>query len=157
MYQDSFKLKGTVRLVLTDADGNVKEDRTVENLVTTAGKGWITERMVGTVLGVMTHMGVGTSTQDPAAGDTALIAPHADGRQALTTSGGTQVTIDSTDDAVEYVATFAAGFSTGALTEAGIFTASTAGTMLCRTEFAVINKLAGDALTITWRVKAAAA
>ncbi len=51
-----------------------------------------------------------------------------------------------------YVATFSAGEGTGAVTEAGIFNASTSGTMLCRTVFSVVNKAAGDTLQVTWTV-----
>jgi hypothetical protein len=68
-------------------------------------------------------------------------------RKGLSVSGGT-----ATDNAVEYVASFTAGEGTGAVTEAGIFNASTSGTMLCRTVFDVINKGASDSMTITWTV-----
>jgi hypothetical protein len=53
---------------------------------------------------------------------------------------------------VTYVATFPAGTGTGAVTEAGIFNASSSGTMLCRTVFPVVNKQSGDSMTITWTV-----
>ena len=59
------------------------------------------------------------------------------------------------NDAVQYVATFAAGTGTGAITEAGIFNDAVTGTMLCRTVFAVINKGSLDTLTITWKVTVA--
>ena len=42
--------------------------------------------------------------------------------------------------------------TTGAITEAGLFNASSSGTMLCRTVFSVVNKGASDAMTITWTV-----
>ena len=51
-----------------------------------------------------------------------------------------------------YVGTFPAGTGTGAVTEAGILNASSGGTLLCRTEFNVVNKGASDAMTITWTV-----
>ena len=57
-----------------------------------------------------------------------------------------------TDNEIVYVDTFAAGTGTGAITEAGIFNASSGGTMLCRTVFSVVNKGASDAMTITWTV-----
>jgi hypothetical protein len=53
---------------------------------------------------------------------------------------------------VTYVATFSAGTGTGAVVEAGIFNAASAGTMLCRTVFAVVNKGVDDAMTITWQI-----
>jgi hypothetical protein len=45
---------------------------------------------------------------------------------------------------------FGPGVSTGALTEAGIFNATTGGTMLDRVVFPVINKGANDTLTTTF-------
>ena len=92
----------------------------------------------------MTHMAVGTGSTAAAAGNTAL-ETQLGSRVALTS---TTVTSNST----AYVATFGAGVGTGALTEAGIFNASTSGTMLCRTLFAVINKGAADTMTITWTI-----
>ena len=57
-----------------------------------------------------------------------------------------------TSNAVAYVASFAAGTGTGAITEAGILNASSGGTLLCRTVFSVVNKAASDSMTITWTV-----
>ncbi len=113
------------------------------NLVVTAGKNFIASRMEGTSSNVMSHMGIGTGTTAAAVGDTALETQA--GRVSLTS---TTVTTNS----VAYVATFPAGTGTGAITEAGIFNASTGGTMLCRTVFSVINKGAADTLGITWTV-----
>jgi hypothetical protein len=57
-----------------------------------------------------------------------------------------------TTNNVAYVATFPAGTGTGAVTEAGLFNDGTAGDMLCRTVFSVINKGAADTLGVTWTV-----
>jgi hypothetical protein len=62
------------------------------------------------------------------------------------------------NDTVQYVSTFPATAAyVGAIQEAGVFNALTAGTMLSRTVFAAVNKTASDTLTITWRVTAAPA
>jgi len=53
---------------------------------------------------------------------------------------------------VTATATFPAGTGTGAITEAGILNAASAGTLLCRTTFPVVNKAAGDSIAITWVV-----
>lgn len=135
---------GVLNIVLRDEDGNVKEEVTVPNLVVDSGLDYIASRMVGTSSAVMSHMAVGSGTTDPAAGDTQLES-QLGSRVALSSS-------TATANAVEYVATFGAGVGTGAVTEAGIFNAATSGTMLCRTEFAVINKGASDSMTITWTV-----
>ena len=104
---------------------------------------YIAGRMQGTsVPTVMGNMAIGTSTATPAVGQTQLTTEA--GRVALAsfTNGGTA--------AVTATATFPAGTGTGAITEAGIFNAGSAGTMLCRTTFPVVNKAAGDSIAITW-------
>ena len=145
MFNDAIKMTGNLKLVLTDEHGNIKQEEEVKNLVVTVGKNFIASRMKDATATAMTHMEVGTSTQAAAVGDTALIAAVASSRVTLTP---TTVTTNS----VAYVASFPAGTGTGALTEAGIFNASSAGTMLCRTVFSVINKGAADTLGITWTV-----
>lgn len=151
MVNDSIKAKGTLKLVLLDENGNIKQ-QDEHNLVVNTGLAYIASRMKDTTSGVMTHMGIGSGTVAAAAGDTAL-GSQLSTRVALDST--TIVTTTATGDSVQYVATFGAGQSTGAVTEAGIFNASTAGTMLCRTVFAVINKGALDTLVITWKVTVA--
>lgn len=136
---------GKLRIVVQDeATGEVKHDIETTNLVVDTGLDYIASRMIGTSAGVMSHMAVGSDDTAAAAGDTAL-GSQLGSRKSLTSS-------TATDNAVEYVATFAAGEGTGAVVEAGIFNAGTAGTMLCRTVFDVINKGASDSMTITWTV-----
>lgn len=139
---------GKLNIVVNDANGNLKQEYNVTNLVVDAGLDFIASRMTGAGASVMSHMAIGDGDQaggaaNPAAADTQL--QHQLYRSALT-SGTTS------NNSVTYVATFAAGNGTGAITEAGIFNAATNGTMLCRTEFGVINKAAGDSMTITWTV-----
>ena len=149
MLQDNIKTKGTLSLVLTDEFGNVKQ-QDEHNLVVSSGLAYIASRMKDATATAMSHMAVGSSSTAAAAGDTSLTEL---GRVSLTST--TIVTTSVTNDAVQYVATFNAGTGTGAITEAGIFNAGSAGTMLCRTVFAVINKGALDTLTITWKVTVA--
>ena len=142
---------GKLHIVLTGADGNVKYEKTVPNTVVNTGKAFIAQSMLKTTTNTpaaMTHMGVGTGTTAAAVTQTALVTEI--GTRSAVTPSNTTVTV--TDDTAQYVATFAAGNATGAIAEAGIFNASSAGTMLCRTSFGVINKGADDTLTITWRV-----
>ena len=141
MINDSFNLKGKVEVRLND-----EVVREIDNLVVTAGKGFVASSMIKTTSNspaAMTHMAIGSNTTNPAAGDTALGTEL--GRVALTsgTASGAVVT---------YVATFAAGTGTGAVVEAGILNASSGGTLLCHTEFDVVNKGSADAITITWTV-----
>ena len=140
---ENLKASGSLRVVVTGADGKVKEEHEFKNLVVTVGKNFVASRMVGTASAVMSHMAVGSNNTAAAAGDTALGAEL--GRVALATS-------TATTNVVTYTATFSAGTGTGAIVEAGIFNASSAGTMLCRTVFAVVNKGVDDALSITWTI-----
>ena len=148
--QESAKFKGVVDIVLTDENGNIKHQETVENLIVTGGLAHIASRMIGAGQAVMSHVGVGTGTTAAAAGQTTLEAETA---RSLSTLSHTSTTY--LDDTVQHSATFPAGRGTGPLTEAGIFNASTGGTMLNRTVFSVVNKAASDTLTVTWRIKIA--
>ena len=145
MFNDAIKMTGNLKLVLTDENCNIKQEEEVKNLVVTVGKNYIASRMKDATATAMTHMEVGTSSTAAAVGDTTLVAAVASSRVTLTS---TTVTTNS----VAYVASFPAGTGTGALTEAGIFNAASAGTLLCRTVFSVINKGAADTLGITWTV-----
>ena len=137
------KASGSLRVVITGADGKVKEEHSFKNLVVNVGKNFVASRMVGTASNVMSHMAIGEDNTPAAGGDTALGSEA--GRVALTS--GTAST-----NVVTYTATFPAGTGTGAIVEAGIFNNSTGGTMLCRTVFAVVNKGADDAMSVTWTV-----
>lgn len=145
-------LSGRLTIVLKDADGNIKDQRDLKNLVVNAGLGHITSRMLGTASAVMSHMGLGSGTTAAAAGQTDLVALLGS-RKALTSSTAS----GTNNESIVYVATFNPGEGTGAVTEAGIFNAATAGTMLCRTVFPVVNKQAGDTLQVTWTVTLSAA
>ena len=137
MIHDDLKLTGALTIALNDEI--VQE---TENLVVTAGKNWVADRM-NNANTVMTHMAVGTGTNAAAAGDTTLQTEN--DRNALTST-------TVTDNAVAYVATWAAGDATAALTEAAILDAASGGDMLARTVFSVVNKGAADSMTITWTI-----
>ena len=137
MIHDDLKLTGALTIALNDEI--VQE---TENLVVTAGKNWVADRM-NNANTVMTHMAVGTGTNAAAAGDTTLQTEN--DRNALTST-------TVTNNAVAYVATWAAGDATAALTEAAILDAASGGDMLARTVFSVVNKGAADSMTITWTI-----
>jgi len=144
MISEKLKIAGEVSLVLTGPDGKVKEDITHRNLVVDTGTAFIASRMGGTGDAVMSHMAIGSGTTAANASDT-----------DVETILGVREAIDSatvTDNQIVYVCGFEAGEGTGAVTEAGLFNASTGGSMLCRTVFPVVNKQADDVLTVTWTI-----
>ena len=135
---DQLQLKGHLQIHLND-----ELVRDVDNLVVTTGKNLVASRLVGTSSDVMSHMAIGSGTTAAAAGNTALGTEL--GRVSLTSGSASSAV-------VTYVATFAAGTGTGAVTEAGLLNASSGGTLLCRTVFSVVNKGANDSMTVTWTV-----
>ena len=138
MLNDNFTMKGRVSIAVND---QVVQE--IDNLVVTAGKGYVASRMKDASATAMSHMAIGTGSTAAAASDTALGS-----EAARTTLTSTTVSTNT----VVYVDTFAAGTGTGAITEAAILNASSGGTMLCRTVFSVVNKGASDSMTITWTV-----
>ena len=150
MLKDSIKLTGEMKLTLTNGEGNVTQEVIVPNTVVTAGKNFIAGRLKDTGGGYtipvqMSHMELGTGTTGANVANTALETVISGSRTALTST-------TVTANAVAYVVTFPAGTGTGAVTEAGIFNASSSGTMIARTEFDVINKAAADSLTVSWTI-----
>ena len=147
MINENLKLSGQLNIVLKDKAGNIKDERTVKNLVVNKGLEYIASRMKDASKGVMSHMGLGSGTTAAAASQTDLV-----------TLLGSREAIDSTtiagsnNEKVVYVSAFEAGDATGAVTEAGIFNAASSGDMLCRTVFSVVNKAADDTMSVTWTI-----
>ena len=138
MINDDLKLKGKLQIAL---NGETVQEG--DNLVVTAGKGYVASRMKDASATAMSHMAIGSGSTAAAASQTALGTEL--GRVSLTSTNVSAAV-------VTYVATFAAGTGTGAVTEAALLNASSGGTMLCRTVFSVVNKGSADSMTITWTV-----
>lgn len=134
---DSIKATGFVVLQLFGPDGKVKETR-VANTVTTAGKNGLADQILASPsLGKPTHAALGTGTPSGTALGTEL------DRNAFTSKIRSNAVVTMVTD-------WAAGDGTGAITEAGLFDASSSGNMWCSASFSVVNKAAGDSLTLTW-------
>lgn len=146
--KDNVARKGKLHIKLFDKDGNLKEERKIENLVVSIGEAHIADQLSSspgdTAMG---YMAIGTGTTAANAANTA-VETELD-RNALTSrtqgAGGD-------DNDVIYVGDWAAGDGTGAITEAGILNAAAAGVLLARSVFTVINKGASDTLQITWTI-----
>lgn len=134
---DSIKATGFVVLQLFGPDGLVKETR-VANTVTTAGKDGLADQILASPsLGKPTHAALGTGTPSGTALGTEL------DRNAFTSKTRSNAVVTMVTD-------WAAGDGTGAITEAGLFDASSSGNMWCSASFSVVNKAAGDSLSLTW-------
>ena len=148
LQESSIAAEGTLVIEVTDEHGNVKDRRELTNLVVTVGKAHIVSRMQGVAQAAMGWIAVGTDATAADAANTALGAEA--GRVA---ASPTIVTTDTANDTSQLIAVFPAGTATGALVEAAVLNAASAGTLLSRVTFAVVNKGALDGMTITWQVK----
>jgi hypothetical protein len=134
----TFSILENVHIVLRDEKGEIKDERRIKNTVTTAGKDGAADQILASPsLGKPTHMGIGTGSPSGSALGTEL------DRNALTSKNRSGAVVTMIGD-------WAAGDGTGAITEAGLFDAASTGNMWCSQSFSVINKAAGDTLSITW-------
>jgi hypothetical protein len=136
-------IKGHLHIELRGPDGELKDEREVDNLIVTTGRDAIIERLDSSpTTSQPTHMEIGTGATAVAAGQTALVT--ALDRNAVTSN-------TSSGGVLTNVGNWAAGDGTNAaITEAGVFNAAAAGTMYSRATFTAINKGASDTLQITW-------
>lgn len=146
---ENIKLTGNVHVRLFGPDGQLKQEHSDHNLVVTVGKTYLAAWLAAASQAgeFMTWVGLGTGTTGPASGDTALETEFSGG--GYSRSDGT---LSSASNVWTNTATFGPGNGTGAVTEAGLFSASTSGTMFARQVFAAYNKAAGDTMVVVWSV-----
>lgn len=151
--ETKIRLKGIVEIRVYDKNGNLKKKIVKENLIVNAGKA----RVAGLINGIETtpfkYMAIGSGDPSnpgvctaPSTNNTALQNEII--RKLATTS---RTTTNVTNDTAQWEAEFTA---TGnwAVCEAGLFDASSGGTMLARQTFGTINLSDGDKISITWKV-----
>jgi hypothetical protein len=149
MDNEMIKLSGSVDVKLFGPDGQIKQQHKEHNLVVTVGKTYLATWLAAASQAgkFMSYMGLGTGSTAAASGDTALTTEMSGGgyaRQIGVLSNSTNVWTNT--------ATFSPGVGTGAITEAGLFSAVTTGTMFAHQVFSAYNKQAGDTLIFTWSV-----
>lgn len=147
--KEFFTVSGSVKVELRDEHGNLKQSHDEHNLIVTVGKNYLAAWLAAASQAgeFMTHIGLGTGNTAPTAGDTTLQTEFSGGGYARVNG-----TLSSSTNTWNNTAVFAPGNGTGAITEAGLFSASTSGTMFARQTFSVYNKAAGDTLTVSWSV-----
>jgi hypothetical protein len=140
--EDTLRLRGHVLVEVFDGEtGELKDSRESTNLILTAGRNMIADRLLASPsLGKPTHMGVGTSGTAPAAGDTTITGED---RNALTSK-------TRNTNVVTFVGDWAAGEATATLQEAGLWDAASGGVLVGRVTFGSIAKGANDTLKVTW-------
>jgi len=128
-------------------DGRVESYGRYEDIITNAGLAEVV-KCIGAGLGGVpfAYIAIGSGTTAPAATDTAL---EFETHRGSATVSQTTSTVSGDTAQFEYTFSFTASY---AITESGVFNDPTAGVMLCRQTFPVINVASGDALTVTWKI-----
>ena len=123
--------------------------------VTQGGRGIITSRLIGTATAVPHHIGWGTGTTAVLTTDTALQTEDTGGSPAYARATGadTQTTTTTTNDTHTVIGTLTSN-GTKTITEAGLFTAATAGTLYVRGVLAsAITVAINDSVQFTFNVQ----
>ncbi len=144
MFKVAAPVKGWWKMELTGPDGIVKQKVEGQNVVTTVGKEYLASFLQSAAAGAATftmkYLAVGTDATAEVAANTSL------GTEISRSTG----TVSYLSGQIYQVkTTFAAGSGTGAITEYGLFSSSTGGTLFARDTESVINKGASDTLTVT--------
>lgn len=144
---DGFKIIGKWKTELYDEHGNLKYVQDGPNVVCTNGKeflaSFLNSAAAAAATFTMRYIAIGTDSTAEAAGNTALgteLARH------------TGVVSYVSNQIYQVKATFPSGTGTGAIVEYGLFSSSSAGTMLARYTRSVVNKGADDTLVVTAQI-----
>ena len=143
--EDNFGLRGDVKLILRDKDGNIIDEREIENTIVDDGFDFICDVIGNTTQpNDMAWTGIGTGTTGVTTADAALETEVTRVANVYAHSAGTKVFTMTAD--------YGAGVGTGAITESGLLNAAAAGIILNRVVFSVINVGASDTLQVVWTI-----
>lgn len=149
--EETQKIIGLITIEVKDKNGVLKERREIKNIVTNAGKAVVAGLLCGDGgLAVFNYLEVGTGTTAAAATDTTLQTAITDSGLARAAATVSRVTTAVTNDTAQLVKTWSVT-GTKAITEAGAFNASSAGTMLGRQVFSAVNVVSGDTFQLTYK------
>jgi hypothetical protein len=136
-----------LRATVVRANGRTEELGILSRrVVTTSGVNWLATTFTNTVEPeTLNFHDCGTGTTAEAIGQTTLITPYGGSRATGTQSTPGSVNIYRSVATISFT-------TTQAITEHGIFTASTSGTMFDRSLFSAINVANGDSIQFTWEL-----
>lgn len=148
---DGLKITGLIEIAVI-RNGKVVDKRTIKNLITTAGKGEVTNLMGGVSSPVaFTYLAVGTGATAAAAGDTTLQTEIVDSGLARAAATVTRQTTTTTNDTLRLIKSWSVT-GTKAITECGILNAASAGVLLGRQVFTAVNVVNTDTFQVTYSV-----
>lgn len=150
--QEHVKMQGQFEVLKYAADGNLVDSRMVYNVITTIGR----QKMAGLLLAdcaatatAFDIIGIGTSTNAATNTQTALV-----GEYQRTAGVGTLIQSGTSTDTAQLVAATMTFTGSASIGEAAVFDSAgtTAGNMLCRQVFAMLNVTSGDSIVVTYKV-----
>lgn len=143
----ALRIRGFWTATVYDSNGHVKQQVAGTNVVTTAGKDFLASFLVSAAAAASTftakYVAVGTGSTAEAVGDTALVAEVTRTTATITHNGA---------GIYQAVASFGTNSATGAIVEYGLFTSSSAGTLMARDTEAVVNVGASDTFVVTAQI-----
>lgn len=141
------KLYGDWTMRLFGPDGNLKQEVSGRNKITSAGVSALALLLNNAASAAATntfrYIAIGTDGTAEATSNTAL---------GTETGRHTGIVSYNASAIYEVIATFAAGSGTGAIVEYGLLNSNTGGDILARDVESVINKAAGDSLEVTHQI-----
>lgn len=145
------RMRGSIRMVLGDLDGNIIEEKNFQNLLVTIGRSWVLGQLESVNIQTsqtITYLAVGSSTVAPLTSDTTL------GLEVTRLSIGTFVTSTLTANPPSWQAqvSFATNQANTTLAECGLFNSSAGGTMLAHATFASFVKATSNTLNISYTI-----
>lgn len=141
--EPTIKMTGYWKMEVHGPDGQLKQKVEGPNVVTTVGKEFLASYLYSAAVAAATftarYVAIGTDATAEAASNTAL------GTEVARHTG----TVSYISGQIYQVkATFGTGLGTGTIVEYGLFSSSTAGTLIARDTESAINKGANDTLTV---------
>lgn len=146
MIKSDFSVSGRLEIKRYNSAGELIGQYNIKNMIVHVGKQFIINRMVNAAIPPMSHMAIGTGGTAPLSANTALEVEVA--RMAIPTPS-------VSDTTATFTGIFPPATGTGDITEAGLFNATSGGTMLARTTFPAIEKNEGDTIAISWYISLA--
>ncbi|HUW16691.1 MAG TPA: hypothetical protein VMW94_06405 [Actinomycetes bacterium] len=145
---DGISIKGIVEFEERTPTGELVRRWTAENLVVNGGLAWLAGAMSGAVADatVAKYIRVGTGTTPAAPANTDLVT-GVEGRVTGTTS---RVTTTATNDTYQVIGVVTMT-ENRSITEVGLFTAASGGTLLSRSVFTAQPVTSGNTLTLTYK------
>ena len=135
-----------VHLLARHAGGTVFYDQTVHNLRTNAGVNWQFNQMAGATAAVCTYLALSNDSAAPSATDTALAAE-------ITSNGlaRASATPAHSGNTSSYTLTYTfTATGTQSAQKAGLFNASSSGTLCFENTFSPVAMNSGDTLQVVW-------